>query len=412
MTAVAGCDDGTVSRPSAVTRMLAAALALTLTACTADDPSPTDPTPTFATSSPATTTPYRPDPPQRPFADICAEATLARLDLAGRAGQVLMVGLEVTDPLASVDELTPFRIGNVFLAGRSSASADSLRTAISGLQALAVGTTGTFLQVAVDQEGGFVQTLTGPGFSIVPTALEQVDQPDLAQRTAQWAAEVAGTGITLNLAPVADVVPAGTAPQNPPVGASSRQYGSEPADVAAAMTTVVTAMREAGLGTTVKHFPGLGRVRVNTDTSTGATDAQTTADDPALLPFQAGIDAGTDAVMVSSASYPQLDRDELATFSAPIIGGLLRDRLGFDGLVISDDLGNAVAVSGRPAGQRAVDFLAAGGDLVLTVNVADAGPMTAAVVQQAQNDPAFASRLDEAALRVLRGKQEAGLLVC
>jgi len=130
------------------------------------------------------------------------------------------------------------------------------------------------------------------------------------------------------------------------------------------------------------------------------------------LAREAGIAAGTDAVMMSSASYPQLDPDEPAAFSAPIIGGLLRDRLGFDGIVISDDLGNAVAVSGRPAGQRAVDFLAAGGDLVLTVNVADAGPMTAAVVQRAQGDPAFASRLDEAALRVLRSKQEAGLLVC
>lgn len=398
-----------MSPPSALVRLLVAALALTLTACTAAEPPTTEPTPTSAA---ATTTPYRPFAPQRPFAAICAEATLDRLDLAGRAGQVLMVGLDVTDPLARFDELAAFRIGNVFLAGRSSAGADPLRTAISGLQARAVGTTGAFLQIAVDQEGGFVQTLTGPGFSIIPTALEQADQPDLAQRTGQWAAEVAGTGITLNLAPVADVVPAGTAQQNPPIGASSRQYGSEPTDVAATLTTVVTAMREGGLATTVKHFPGLGRVQVNTDTSTGATDTQATADDPALLPFQAGIAAGTDAVMMSSASYPQLDPDKPAAFSAPIIGGLLRDRLGFDGIVISDDLGNAVAVSGRPAGQRAVDFLAAGGDLVLTVNVADAGPMTAAVVQRAQGDPAFASRLDEAALRVLRSKQEAGLLVC
>lgn len=387
-------------------------LTLVVTACTADVPPAPESTPTSTSSATASSAPYRPLPPQRPFATICAEATLARLDLPGRAGQVLMVGLDVTDPRAGFGELTPYRIGNVFLAGRSSAGADSLRTAITQLQAQAIGTTGTFLQVAVDQEGGFVQTLTGPGFSVIPTALEQADQPDLAQRTEQWAAEIAGTGVTLNLAPVADVVPAGTAGQNPPIGASSRQYGAEPAEVATAITTVVTAMREAGLGTTVKHFPGLGRVRVNTDTSTGAADGQTTADDPALLPFQAGIDAGTDAVMVSSASYPQLDPDELATFSAPIIGGLLRDRLGFTGIVISDDLGNAVAVSDRPAGQRAVDFLAAGGDLALTVNVAEAGPMSAAIVARAQNDQVFAGRLDEAALRVLRTKQEAGLLVC
>ena len=78
----------------------------------------------------------------------------------------------------------------------------------------------------------------------------------------------------------------------------------------------------------------------------------------------------------------------------------------------SDDLGNAVAVSGRPPGQRAVDFVAAGGDLVLTVNAADAGPMTAALLARAGRDRAFASRIRDPALRVLRSRQDAGLPVC
>ena len=387
-------------------------LVLLGTSCTSDPPpTPAPPTASSASSVPSSAT-RSSAPPQRPFSDICAEATLPRLDLAGRAGQVLMVGLPVTDPLAGFDELTPYRVGNVFLAGRSSADADQLSAAISLMQAGAIGRTGTFLHVAVDQEGGFVQTLSGPGFSAIPTAVAQADDPQLAATTATWAGELAATGITLDLAPVADTVPAGTAADNPPIGASSRQFGSDPSVVAPIITTVVTAMRAAGLGTTVKHFPGLGRVQVNTDTATGATDEQTTSEDPALEPFRAGIEAGTDAVMVSSAVYPQLDRDEVATFSSAIVTGLLQDRLGFTGIVISDDLGNAVAVSDRSPGERAVDFVAAGGDLVLTVNIDDAAPMTAALVARAQRDPAFATRLDDAALTVLRSKQKSGLLVC
>lgn len=326
----------------------------------------------------------------------------------------MMVGLEVTDPLARYDELAALRIGNVFLAGRSTAGAEFIRTVAAQMQADALVTTGTYLHVAVDQEGGNVQTLRGPGFTDLPTALEQAagGAEALGSLTARWAAELTAAGITLDLAPVADVVPPGTAASNPPIGAASRQYGSDPAMVSPLLAAVVTAMEQAGVGATIKHFPGLGRVRVNTDTSTGAVDEQTTADDPALQPFIAGIEAGTTSVMVSSASYPQLDPDNLAPFSTRIIQRLLKDGLGYTGVVMSDDLGRAVAVSGRTPGQRAVDFVAAGGDLVLTVAVDDAEPMTAALIERAGNDPAFAARLDDAALRILISKQDAGLLLC
>jgi len=325
-----------------------------------------------------------------------------------------MVGVDINDPQPGYAELAPYRIGSVFLAGRSTVGVDVIRTAVMPLQTDALGTTGAYLHIAVDQEGGNVQSLRGPGFTDLPTALEQAAAgPEaLGTQAAGWAAELARAGITLDLAPVADVVPAGTAAGNPPIGASSRQYGSDPAEVAPLVAAVTAALERAGVGATVKHFPGLGRVRVNTDTSTGAVDEQTTADDPALQPFVAGIEAGTTAVMVSSASYPQLDPDNLAPFSAAIIKGLLKDRLAFTGVVVSDDIGRAVAVSGRAPGQRAVDFVAAGGDLVLTVDVGDAQPMSAALIARAQSDSAFAERLSDAALRVLRSKQRAGLLVC
>lgn len=397
------------------------AILLGATACTSAQPTASS-VPPSASSAPTTATTTAPTTARAPTPitvptlapDACARSTLSRLDLAGRVGQVMMVGLEVTDPLGRYDELAAFRIGNVFLAGRSTAGVDVIGEAVGQMQTAAIGTTGTYLHVAVDQEGGNVQTLRGPGFTDLPTALEQAaDGPAaLGTRTSEWASELARAGITLDLAPVADVVPAGTAAGNPPIGASSRQYGSDPAVVAPLLASVVTALEAAGVGATVKHFPGLGRVQVNTDTSTGAVDEQTTVDDPALQPFVAGIKAGTTAMMVSSASYPQLDPDNLAPFSNAIVEGLLKDRLGFTGVVVSDDLGRAVAVSGRTPGQRAVDFVAAGGDLVLTVDVDDAQPMSSALVARAQGDPGFAARVADAALRVLVSKQDAGLLVC
>lgn len=346
--------------------------------------------------------------------DACARSALAGMDIAHRVGQLMMVGVPVADPVGAFTELTSFAVGSVFLAGRSRAGSEVIGAAVSLMQFQAINATGTFLQVAADQEGGLVQALQGPGFSPIPSAVVQgqMSPTELAGQAALWGGELAAAGITLDLAPVADVVPAGTADANPPIGASDRQYGDEPQAVGAAIDTIVTALQGVGVGATLKHFPGLGRVTANTDTSTRAVDEQTTVDDPALQPFVAGIQAGAIAVMISSASYPQLDPTHIGPFSAAVIGGLLRNRLGYTGVVVSDDLGSAVAVADVPVGQRAVDFIAAGGDLVLTVNGGDAEPMTAALMARAGSDPAFAARLDDAALHVLVSKQRAGLLVC
>jgi beta-N-acetylhexosaminidase len=185
-----------------------------------------------------------------------------------------------------------------------------------------------------------------------------------------------------------------------------------PGPVADDVAAVVSAVQGAGVLTTLKHFPGLGRVRVNTDTSTGARDDLTTADDPALKPFSSGIAAGSAAVMISSATYPKLDPANVAAFSGPIVTGLLRDKLGFTGLVLSDDLGPAVAVGAVPLGQRAVRFIQAGGDMALSVRLADAGPMSDALVAAAKASPEFAARVTQSATRVVQSKLRAGLTTC
>jgi beta-N-acetylhexosaminidase len=383
---------------------LAAAVLLTAAGCGTGEQAGQQSGPSSAVSSPATSS----EPPPRP-PPSCAERTLAGLDLPARAGQLLLVGVPAQDPLAGAAGLAGVPVGGVFLHGRNWADAGTVGAAVAELQA----SSAVPLQVAADQEGGLVQTLKGTGFDRLPTAVEQGRFPpeDLRATVTAAAQQLRSAGITLDLAPVADVVPAGTEADNPPIGAYHRQYGSDPAQVAVVVGTVVAALQDAGVAATAKHFPGLGRVTADTDTHLGAGDPRTTADDPALQPFAAAVDAGTAAVMVSSATYPQLDPNSLAVFS-PAVVGLLRDRLGFDGVVMSDDLGRAVAVSQVPVDRRAVDAVAAGIDVVLTVRTADAQPMAQALVDRATADPAFAARVAESAGRVLALKERFGLLTC
>jgi beta-N-acetylhexosaminidase len=141
-------------------------------------------------------------------------------------------------------------------------------------------------------------------------------------------------------------------------------------------------------------------------------DDTTTASDPYLAPFAAGIKAGSAAVMISSARYPKLDRGNIAAFSRPIITGLLRDRMGFTGLVVSDDLGAAKAAESILPGDRAVRFVAAGGDMPLSIVPEHAQPMAEALTERAEADPGFYARVTESAQRVVRAKVRAGVIVC
>jgi beta-N-acetylhexosaminidase len=353
-----------------------------------------------------------PSPTVTTSEDSCVAATMATMTLRQRVGQVMLVGTPVANPAGAAAIVSSYGLGGVFLAGRSQASATTLRDAIAGLQKSAPA--GVGLLVALDQEGGNVQTLQGPDFPPIPTALAQgrLGQQDLRTSTQAWATRLAGIGVNLDLAPVADTVPASLGAGNPPIGAFARQYGSDPDAVAQSIATVVPAIQSAGVLTTLKHFPGLGRVTSNTDTSAAAVDSVATTKDPYLAPFAAGIQAGTHAVMVSLASYPKLDQQAIAAFSSAVINGLLRGQLGFAGMVVSDDLGQAVAVRDVPVGQRAVKFIDAGGDLALTVTASSAPAMFDGLLAAANGSSAFTAKVTEAATRVVRAKYAAGLLSC
>jgi beta-N-acetylhexosaminidase len=375
---------------------------------------PASATTPVVTSSAASSAPAHTSPPATATAGTsCVDRTLAGLSSSARAGQLLLVGVPATDPASQAPPLAALHVAGIFLHGRV-AGGSTLRSGIATAQSAARHAGALPLLVAADEEGGLVQTVRGGTLPPFPAALAQGGwtSTTLARSTRTWGSELARLGVDLDLAPVADVVPASLGRANPPIGAYDRQYGSTPAAVSRSVVVVTSALRRVGVGPVVKHFPGLGRVRANTDTSAAAVDAVTTASDPALHPFADAVRAGALAVMVSSARYPRLDAERPAMWSPAVIEGLLRGRLGWHGLVVSDDLGIAVAAKALPVGSRATSFVAAGGDLVLTVEPGQARTMRDALLARARADRAFAARIDDAVRHVLAVKAALGLLTC
>ena len=352
--------------------------------------------------------------PPRTQAAGCVQRVLDRSSLRVRAGQLVMVGIPADSsrlaPVAA-DALRDSGIGNVILTGRSARGADATATLVRRIRAvLRHGPAGRIRpEVAADQEGGQVQVLSGPGFSDVPTAMHQGtwSVPHLRRAANRWGGELADAGVTLNLSPVLDVVPEDRS--NQPIRRHDRQFGDTSRLVRIKGTAFVRGSRRAGTAVTVKHFPGLGRASGNTDVTAEVVDRVTTRRDRSLRPFRAAIRDGAAYVMMSSARYLRLDPDRLAAFSPVILRGLLRRQLDFDGVVISDDLGLATAVQHLPAGRRAIAFVRAGGDMVLSVDVPAAVVMVDALVALARRSKVFRARIDRAVERVLLRKAAAGL---
>lgn len=343
-----------------------------------------------------------------------AGTVLRHMTLPQRVGQLFMVGTPATyADSATLAAISGRHVGNVMLTGRTYAGAEATARVTGALQARASmrATRGVDLLVSTDQEGGLVQVVNGPGISDMPSALTQGGWRRSRLHTAAttWGGQLRAAGIDMDLAPVVDVVP-GPDADNPPIGAFDREFGYTPRVVARHGRAFVTGMAESGVLTSAKHFPGLGRVHANTDTSSGVTDTVTRRHDPYLRPFQAAVDAGTPFVMMSTAYYRRLDPHHPAAFSPFVIGTVLRHDLGFHGAVISDDLANAAQVAAWSPGRRAVKFLGAGGTMVLTVSPGALPAMYDAVLARARHSHRFLAKVDAAALTILRIKESHGLL--
>ncbi|MFF7353730.1 glycoside hydrolase family 3 N-terminal domain-containing protein [Streptomyces filipinensis] len=333
------------------------------------------------------------------------------------AGQLLMGGIAAAHPdPAQLGTLRANHVGSVMLTGRSTAGTSATRGIVDGFRGQADRVAGrqVGLLVATDQEGGRVQVLNGPGFSAIPSGLTQGSWPAATLRTqaAGWAQQLKAAGVNLNLAPVADVVPAALGARNIPIGSFQREYGHTADTVTSHTSAFAAGFAQAGVMTTLKHFPGLGQVIGNTDTTANVVDSVTTAGSSSLTPFRAGIRAGSPFVMISSATYAKIDPKHLAAFSPTVIDHLLRGQLGFKGVVISDDLGNAVAVRSFSPAQRAVNFIAAGGDMILTVRPSTVPAMAQAIQTRMRQDASFRAKVNGSVRRILDAKRSAGLLDC
>lgn len=375
--------------PRSTTLLLLAGL--TLTACApAAAPAPTaSPSP-----SPTPTPTATPDP-------------LAGMSLQDKVGQMFMVGTSVEG--ANPTTLAAVRddhVGGIFLHGRSEAGTQATSDLI-GQFTSTVGAAAPQLWVATDQEGGTVQVLKGPGFDRIPSAVEQAAQTDAALRSsaATWSTQLAQSGVNMNLAPVADIV---TSPEfaasNPPIGALAREYGYDETTVATKVGAFAAGMRDGGVMPTLKHFPGLGHVDENTDTRTGVTDATVTADGADVGVYASVLPQGDAIVMMSTAIYARIDPSAPAAFS-PAVVDVLRDRVGFDGVITVDDLSAARQVQPWSPADRATLAVDAGVDLLLVSADPSVYPeMHQAVLSRAESDPAFAAKVDAAVRRILAQK--------
>ena len=249
-------------------------------------------------------------------------------------------------------------------AGRNIQSPQQLQELVADLQRFAK----VPLLVAVDQEGGKVRRLKEElGFPPLPSAAvigrrdELAFTHNCARRTA---AKLAQLGINLNLAPCVDL---NLNPQNPVIGGLERSFSAEVDKVVAHARVFIEAHHNAGVGCTLKHFPGHGSSTA--DSHLGLTDVTHTWVEAELDPYRILIEAGlVDGVMSGHVFNASLDPQLPATLSKAVIDGLLRRRLGFDGVVVSDDM-QMGAIANHYGFEKALQLaILAGVDLIALAN--------------------------------------------
>ena len=286
-----------------------------------------------------------------------------------RLGELLLVGFHGTtlEDNAALERLVcETRVAGVILFARNIVSAEQTARLTRDLSARARECTGRALLVAVDAEGGRVMRL-GPdaGWTETPSHQDLGQAGDLAQ-TELEARRIGGmlraAGINWNLAPVVDV---GYNPANPVIVGVGRSFGANPTLVAAQARAYITGMHAAGVLTALKHFPGHGSSVE--DSHAGFVDVTDTArPDVELVPYRLLLAEGlVDAVMTAHVYNRHLDAWVPATLSRPTIDGMLRRKLGWRGVVVSDDMRMGAIEQHYGAGDAAVLALRAGVDLIL-----------------------------------------------
>lgn len=339
-----------------------------------------------------------------------ASRAIATMSLDERAGQLIMAPMFAGGNPADLSALISTRhVGSVVLIGNWNNGTAAAKTAADALQSYAPS--GNQLIVSTDQEGGQVQHLKGSGFDTMPSAVAQgqMSADTLRSSAKTWGGQLKQAGINIDLAPVLGTVQVKRS-SNAPIGALNRDFGLDSNGNAQHGIAFVEGMRDAGIGATVKHYPGLGAVTGNTDfTTEGILDTITTLDGEQIGAFNTTIKQAKPAmVMMSLATYQRIDSSAPAAFSSKIIDGMLRGSVGYDGVVISDSL-SAAAVSGIATKDLGVRLVDAGGDLACIGDMSYVTPILDGIIARAQSDPAFAKKVTASATRVMTLKYQMGL---
>ena len=342
-----------------------------------------------------------------------AKRMVAAMSLDERAGQLVMAALQYgNDPATLQSMIQEQHVGNVILMGNWVSGVEGVARAAQALQGLNASTGLPGLLIATDQEGGMVQHLSGPGFDAMPsaTAQGQMSLDRLRAAAQDWALPLKQSGLAMNLAPSVDTVTIERA-ANEPIGALYRDFGLDAQRNGEHAAAFIEGMHAGGVGSAIKHYPGLGSVRGNTDfTANGIVDDTTTENGTGVNAFTTAIRHGKPAmVMVSLATYKLIDPNNPAAFSPAIVTDMLRRGAPFDGVVISDSL-SAGAVSSIAPQDLGVRFIDAGGDICCVNAASYTQPILDGIRNRAAADKGFAARVTASAERVVRLKIELGLV--
>jgi len=335
------------------------------------------------------------------------------MTLEQKVGQVFMLGFDGTRLNASNRALIQDRhLGGVTLFGRNVKTGAQLAQLNSELQTVADPVP---LFISVDQEGGLVVRVTS-GATIFPgnMAIGATGDLDLARRVAEAAAsELRGMGVNMDLAPVLDV---NTNPLNPVIGV--RSFGSSPARVAEFGVATIGALQAGGISAVGKHFPGHGDTHVDSHLDLPVVPhALDRLHAVELAPFKAAIQAGVDGIMTAHVTVQALDdRAQVpATLSPAVLTGLLRDELGYPGLILTDALDMQAITQHRTAAEAAILAFEAGADMLLIAGIdredrAQAGGGPATLQAAVKSGRISVERLEASVLRILETKARRRIL--
>lgn len=346
--------------------------------------------------------------------DTNIEVTIASMSLEQKVSQMFVVsffGSILTE--AAEELLITWQPGAVVFLPSNIENPAQITRLSNDIQQTLVDSGAFPAFITLDQEGGVITRLH-EGFTRwpVPALLTATQNPELAYQFGMaLGEEMRAVGLNMNLAPVADLQ---TNPDNQIIG--RRAYGSDPMMVAPMLASVVQGMQNTGILATVKHFPGHGDTSADSHLELPILSfSQDELSKRELIPFVSTIEVGVAAVMVAHINFPNIDgNSEIpASLSQNIIVGLLREELGFQGLVITDALDMDAIDTVYSSGEAAIKAIHAGNDLILIgahVGTQTQGNAIQTVVNAVRNGEISEARIDESLRRILLAKEQYGIL--